>query len=69
LTLAAIRAMIVSSSKGKQMFYIAQFQPHTEQVEVLWECTSEEQAQSEVDRMNSNLADAGIPSDYYAFIL
>jgi len=50
-------------------FYIAQFQPHTEQVEVLWECTSEEQAQSEVDRMNSHLADAGIPSDYYAFIL
>ncbi len=69
LTLAAIRAMIVSSSKGKQMFYVAQFQPHIDEVEILWTCNSEEQAQSEVDRMNSNLADAGIPGDYYAFIL
>jgi hypothetical protein len=51
------------------MFYVAQFQPHTDKVEVLWTCNSEQQAQDEVDRMNSNLADAGIPSDYYAFIL
>ena len=51
------------------MFYVAQFQPHTKQVEVLWECTSEEQAQDACDRMNSNLADAGIPGDYYAFVL
>ncbi len=51
------------------MFYVAQFQPHTEQVEVLWTCNSEEQAQDECDRMNSNLAAAGIPGEYYAFIL
>jgi hypothetical protein len=69
LTLAAVRAMMISSSKGKQMFYVAQFQPHINEVEILWTCNSEEQAQSEVDRMNSNLADAGIPSTYYAFIL
>jgi hypothetical protein len=57
------------SQERKQMFYVAQYQPHTEQVEVLWECTSEEQAQNECDRMNSHLADAGIPGDYYAFVL
>jgi hypothetical protein len=57
------------SQERSQVFYVAQFQPHTEQVEVLWECTSEEQAQDAVDRMNSNLADAGIPGDYYAFVL
>ena len=51
------------------MFYIAQFQPHNNEVEVLWTCNSEQQAQNECDRMNSNLANAGIPSDYYAFIL
>ena len=51
------------------MFYVAQFQPHTEQVEVLWECISEQQAQDECDRINSGLADAGIPGEYYAFVL
>ncbi len=51
------------------MFFIAQFQPHIDQVEVLWECTSEQQAQDECDRINSNLAAAGIPGEYYAFIL
>jgi hypothetical protein len=51
------------------MFYVAQFQPHTEEVEVLWNCTTEQQAQDECDRMNSHLADAGIPGEYYAFVL
>jgi hypothetical protein len=51
------------------MFYVAQFQPHTEEVEVLWNCTTEQQAQDECDRMNSNLAAAGIPGEYYAFVL
>jgi hypothetical protein len=51
------------------MFFVAQFQPHTNQTEVLWECTTEQQAQDACDRLNSNLADAGIPGDYYAFVL
>ena len=51
------------------MFYVAQLQPDTDTVEILWTCASEEQAQAEVDRMNSRLADAGIPGDYYGFIL
>lgn len=51
------------------MFYVGQLQPHTEEVEILWTCNSEEQAQDEVDRINSNLALAGIPGTYYAFVL
>lgn len=61
--------MIVSSSKGKQMFYVAQFQPDTETVEVIYTCTTEKQAQDACDRQNSHFADAGIPSDYYFFVL
>jgi hypothetical protein len=48
---------------------IAQYQPHTDKVEILWECSSYQQAEDECDRINSNLAAAGIPGDYYAFIL
>ena len=51
------------------MFYVSQLQPDTEQVEVLWECNSEEQAIDECDRINSHLADRGIPSTFYAFVL
>ena len=51
------------------MFYVAQYQPHTEEVEVLWDCASEQQAQDECDRMNSHLAAVGIPADYHAFVL
>jgi hypothetical protein len=61
--------MIVSSSKGKQMFYVAQFQPHTETVEIIYTCTSEEQAIAECERTNAHLAEAGIPGDYYFFVL
>ena len=50
-------------------FYIAQLQMHTEEVEILWECVSEQQAEDECDRINSHLADAGIPGNYYAFVL
>jgi hypothetical protein len=51
------------------MFYIAQFQPHTEAVEIIYTCTSEEQAQAECDRTNSHMADAGIPGEYHYFVL
>jgi hypothetical protein len=51
------------------MFYVAQFQPHTETVEIIYTCTSEEQAQSECERQNSHFADAGIPGEYYFFVL
>lgn len=50
-------------------FLIAQRQPHTEEVEILWECYSEEQAQDACDRVNSNLALMGIPGDYYAYVM
>jgi hypothetical protein len=51
------------------MFFVCQQQPDTETVEVIYTCTSEQQAQDECDRINSNLAAAGIPGDYYAFVL
>ncbi len=51
------------------MFYVAQFQPHTETVEIIYTCTSEEQAIAECERTNAHLADAGIPGDYYFFVL
>jgi hypothetical protein len=49
-------------------FYVAQFQPHTEQVEILWECATEQQAQDASDRLNNNLDNAGIPSTYWSFV-
>jgi hypothetical protein len=61
--------MIVSSSKGMQMFYVAQLQPDTNTVEVIYTCTSEQQAIDECDRTNAHLAEAGIPGDYYFFVL
>ena len=51
------------------MFYVAQFQPHTETVEIIYTCTSEEQAEAECERQNSHFADAGIPGEYYYFVL
>jgi hypothetical protein len=51
------------------MFYIGQIQPDTNEVEILWECVTEEQAQDECNRINSSLALAGIPGTYYAFVL
>ena len=50
-------------------FYIAQQQIDTEEVEILWECASEEQAIDECDRINSSLAGYGIPGNYWAFVL
>ncbi len=52
-----------------QTYFVAQRQPHNDEVEILWECTSEQQAEDACDRLNSNLALAGIPGDYYAYIL
>jgi len=52
-----------------QTFLVAQRQPHNDEVEILWECTSEQQADDECDRINSNLALAGIPGEYYAYVL
>jgi hypothetical protein len=49
--------------------YVAQLQPHTDEVEILWACTSYQQAEDECDRINSNLAYAGIPGTYYAYVL
>jgi hypothetical protein len=51
-----------------QTYYVAQRQPDTDGVQILWQCVSEEQAQDSVDMLNSNLASAGIPSEYYAFV-
>jgi hypothetical protein len=51
------------------MFYVAQLQPHIDEVEVLWQCTSEQQAADACERLNESLAAAGIPSTHYAFIL
>ena len=47
-------------------YYIVQMQPHNDRFEILWEATDYEKAQDECDRINSNLADYGIPSTYYA---
>ena len=51
------------------MFYVAQYQPNSDTVEVIYTCTSEKQAQDECDRQNAHFADAGIPSSYYFFVL
>jgi hypothetical protein len=44
-----------------QTFFVAQTQPDGTN-EVLWQCTSYQQAQNEVDRINNNLQAYGIPS-------
>jgi hypothetical protein len=51
------------------MFFICQQQPHTDQVEVIYSTPNEEVAINECERTNANLAAAGIPSDYYFFVL
>ena len=51
------------------MFYVAQLQPDTDTVEVIYTCTSEEQAVAECERTNAHLAEAGIPGEYYFFVL
>ena len=51
-----------------QVYYIRQRQPHTEEIETLWESYSEQQAEDAAGMVNSNLASAGIPSEYYSFV-
>jgi len=51
----------VKEEAMSKMFWVAQTQPDGTN-EVLWQCTSYDQAQDEVDRINSNLAAYGIPS-------
>ena len=58
-----------TKEKEQMTYFVAQLQPHTDEVEILWECTSERQADDECDRINSHLADAGIPGNFYAFVL
>jgi hypothetical protein len=60
---------ILKGDKKRAMFFVAQKQIHNDEVEILWECTSEVQADNEVERINSHLADAGIPGEYYAFVM
>lgn len=50
-------------------YYVAQLQPNTEEVEVIYFCTSEEQAEDACDMLNANLDAAGIPSTYHAYVL
>jgi len=69
LQTAAIRAIIPTSTEEDRMFYVAQYQPNSDTVEVIYTCTSEKQAQDECDRQNAHFADAGIPSSYYFFVL
>jgi hypothetical protein len=52
-----------------QLFWVAQRQPDNDSVEILWQCNSYEQADDECQRINSGLANAGIPGDYYAFVI
>ena len=44
-----------------QLFWVAQLNPDGTN-EVLWQCTSYDQAQDECDRINNNLQAYGIPS-------
>jgi hypothetical protein len=60
---------ILKGDKKRAMFFVAQRQPHNDEVEILWECTSEQQAEDACERLNSNLALAGIPGEYYAYVL
>lgn len=61
--------MITTSREEPMTCYVAQRQPHTEEVEILWECRTYQQAEDECDRINSHLADAGIPGTYYAYVI
>ena len=49
--------------------FVCQKQFTTDEVEVLWTCTSEQQADDECERINSTLSLAGIPGEYHAFVL
>ena len=51
-----------------QTYYVRQRQPHNDEVQTLWECVNEEQAQDAADAVNFNLGQCGIPGDYFAFV-
>jgi hypothetical protein len=51
------------------LFFVCQLQPDTETIEVIYQCTSEQQAIDECERTNSNLTAAGIPGEYHFFVL
>jgi len=50
------------------MFYVCQQQPSGE-VEVIYSTPNEESAINECERTNAHFAEAGIPGDYYYFVL
>lgn len=50
------------------MFFVCQRQPSGE-VEVIYTCITEQQAENECERTNAHFAEAGIPGDYYFFVL
>ena len=52
---------VKEETMSNQLFWVAQTQPDGTN-EVLWQCTSYDQAQDEADRINANLASYGIPS-------
>ncbi len=51
------------------MFFVCQQQPDTDTVEVIYTCTSEQQAIDECERTNAHLAEAGILGEYHFFVL
>jgi hypothetical protein len=51
------------------MFYVCQHQPNTDTVEVIYTCNTEQQAINECERTNAHFAEAGIPGEYYFFVL
>jgi len=54
---------------ANQLYWVAQTQPDGTN-EVLWQCTSYNQAQDEAARLNANLASYGIPSsESYAYVI
>ncbi len=55
--------------KRPMSFFVCQLQPHNNEVEVIYTCTSEQQAINACDMQNAHLADAGIPGEYYFFVL
>lgn len=50
------------------MFYVCQLQPSGE-VEVIYTTPTEEAAINECERTNAHFDEAGIPGDYYYFVL
>ena len=64
------RAILQAYQERNHMtYYVAQLQPHNDEVEVLYFCTSEEQAEDACDMLNASLDAAGIPSTYHAYVL